>query len=44
MFYCVYIGNSKVSNTDKFQLSLGEKNVSVKQNCMSNAYIHVSYH
>ena len=25
MFYCVYVGNSKVSNTDKFQLSLGEK-------------------
>ena len=25
MFYCVYIGNSKVSSTDKFQLSLGEK-------------------
>ena len=43
MFYCVCIGNSKVSNTDKFQLSL-RKNVSVVQNCMSNAYIHVSYH
>ena len=41
MFYCVYIGNSKVSNTDKFQLSLGEKNVSVKQNCMSNASVFV---
>ena len=25
MFYCVHIGNSKVSNTEKFQLSLGEK-------------------
>ena len=25
MFYCVYIGNSKVSNTTRDVLSLGEK-------------------
>ena len=43
MFYRVYIGNSKVSNTDKFQLSLGEKMFLLnKIGCQMHIYMYLT--
>ena len=43
MFYCVYIGNSKVSNTAHDVLSLGEKMFLLnKIVCQMHIYMHLN--